>query len=60
MRTGLFHLVANMYGLWKAGCEGEKAHGWWRITLIYFVSLSHNAACVEAVYITRILKRRVV
>lgn len=45
LHAGLFHLLANLHGLAVAGWSGEKAHGWWRIALIYLCSgLAGNVA----------------
>jgi membrane associated rhomboid family serine protease len=37
LHAGLFHMLANMWGLYQAGFSGEVAHGWWRILVIYMV-----------------------
>ena len=38
LHAGLIHLASNMYGLKQAGFPAEKAHGWWKILLIYMIS----------------------
>ena len=38
LHAGMIHIASNMYGLYNAGFPGEKAHGWWKILLIYMVS----------------------
>lgn len=38
LHAGVIHLASNMYGLYQAGFPAEKAHGWWKVLLIYMIS----------------------
>lgn len=35
---GFFHILLNMWGLWLFGGPLERAVGWWRFALLYFLA----------------------